>query len=50
MRTPPKWNLIPSKLVTLLLLIGTVAAQQMASNPNRESVDRNEQGDVVPGL
>jgi len=30
------------------MLIGTVAAQQMASNPNRESVDRKERGYVLP--
>jgi polysaccharide export outer membrane protein len=40
MRTPRKWNLIPL-LVTLLIPVGTIAAQQLASNPSRESVDSN---------
>ena len=40
MRTPRKWNLIPL-LVTLLIPVGTVAAQHLARNPSHESVDRN---------
>ena len=40
MRIPRKWNLIPL-LMTMLIPVGTVAAQQFASNPGRESVDGN---------